>query len=86
MIQLSHPPVLGAFIGLVLGLVEYLIAMSLFRAYVAREVALASKAGEILPGLDNVVSRMRALRYGLLALAVIVYPAIGYAVGTIFLT
>ncbi|MBM3607352.1 MAG: hypothetical protein FJX29_02695 [Alphaproteobacteria bacterium] len=84
MMQFSNPPAAGALLGLILGLLEYVIAMAMFRAYIARETEAARKAGEALPGEARVARHMNTLRYGLLALALIIYPAIGYAVARNF--
>jgi len=86
MSQVSNPPLAGALLGLIFGLLEYVIAMSMFRAFVSREVEAARKAGEPLPGIEFAAARMRMIRHGLLALALIVYPVIGYAIARMFFT
>ncbi len=77
----SHPGLAGAMLGLALGLVEYFIALTMIRHYVARETAVAAKANEVLPGIAMVPGALRHIRIILIILAVTIYPAVGYFVG-----
>jgi hypothetical protein len=79
--DLSNAGLAGALIGLALGLVEYFLAMTMIRRFVSREIALARKENETLPGMAMLPGTMRTLRIVLILAAITVYPIIGYVVG-----
>ena len=83
---LSNPGITGALIGLALGLVEYVIAMAMIRAYSAREIETARKENEELPGIGMLPGTLLKLRIILILAAVTIYPVIGYFVGNMFAT
>ena len=76
MLNLSHPGLAGALVGLALGLVEYFLAMTMIRRFVAREIAVARRDNEPLPGLESMPSTMRMLRLIVPALALLA-PVLG---------
>ncbi len=79
---LATPGLAGAMIGLALGLVEYFIAMTMVRRFVAREIGDAKKSNETLPGMSLLAGNTRMLRIILILAAVTIYPLVGYVVGT----
>ncbi len=80
----TNPGLAGALIGLILGLVEYFIAMVMIRRYAIVEIATAKKDNEVLPGISILPGTLRLLRIILIISAVTIYPAVGYFVGNMF--
>ena len=83
---LSNPGIAGALIGLALGLIEYVIAFAMIRAYTGREIETARKENEVLPGIGILPETLRKLRIILIVSAVTIYPVIGYVIGNMFAT
>jgi hypothetical protein len=79
--DLTSPGVAGALIGLALGLVEYFLAMMMIRRFVAREIEVARKENEPLPGMPMLPGTMRTMQIVLIIAAVTIYPVVGYVVG-----
>ncbi len=74
---ISDPGIAGAFGGLALGGLQYIVAMNAARRVLAREM---EEEGE-MPGLAFVVGRLRMLRNFLAGFSLLVMPALGYALG-----
>ena len=83
---LSNPGLAGAAIGLALGLVEYVVAMAMIRAHTDREIDMARKENEVLPGIGILPATLRKLRIILIVTAVTIYPVVGYFVGNMVAT
>ena len=79
--DLTSPGIAGALIGLALGLVEYFLAMMMIRRFVAREIEVARKENETLPGMPMLPGTMRTMQIVLIIAAVTIYPIVGYVVG-----
>jgi hypothetical protein len=77
MMVVNHPGLAGALGGLLLGLIEYVIATALMRRAVSREIA----AGGDLPGLAVARARARTIRRALGGCAFLLLPALGFALG-----
>ncbi len=73
----SHPALSGALGGLIIGAVEYIIAMGVMRRAVAREV---EEGGE-MPGMPFVAARFIKFRRALAAFSFLFLPALGLALG-----
>ena len=70
----------GAIIGLVFGLVEYLLVARI----IGRAMAAEAGRGVDLSGVDQVGKRMRPIKVALLLAAFVAMPTIGYVVGNNF--
>ena len=74
----SDPGLSGALGGLVLGAVEFVVAMAVARRALAREM---EEEGD-MPGLAFVARRLRAMRNALAGFSFVALPALGYALGS----
>ena len=71
----SNPAIVGAMLGAVVGLVQYVLAMRVMARLVAHEVAADPQ------GLDVSALRVGKLKRTLLAKSFLVLPAVGYLAG-----
>ena len=78
--SISNAATVGALAGLALGLAEYVIVLRVIGGTVAREAA----QGGDLDGLSFVSTRLRKIRTALLGCAVVLLPAVGFALGSTF--
>ena len=83
MTQVSNAGVFGALIGLIVGVLEYFLALMVMQKIVGREIADAEEAREELPGLASLGAMVQKVKMVLIFIAVFVYPLIGYAVGAL---
>ncbi len=79
--DLTNSGVAGALLGLALGLVEYFLVMMMIRRSVARNIEVARRENEPLPGMSILPGTMRNLQIVLIIAAVTIYPIVGYVVG-----
>jgi hypothetical protein len=77
----SNAGLAGALIGLMFGLIEYVLALRIIGRMLSREAGVERPEQA---GVDRVQALMRPIRYALLAAAFIVYPVVGYLVGAPF--
>ena len=82
--MLAHPPYAGALIGIILGVIQYFIAVAMIGRIVTREIASAEEEREPLPGLALLPATLGRIKTFLMVSAVTVYPAVGYAVGAMW--
>jgi len=80
-LAISNTGLAGALIGLMFGLVEYVLALRIIGRMLSRE---AGAEQPTQAGVDRVQALLRPIRYALLAAAFIVYPVVGYIVGAPF--
>ncbi len=73
----GNPGLVGALFGLGLGVVKYMLVLSMISTSVGREI----KRGSENMDLAGFSARMRPVRWALLVGAFGVLPAIGYAAG-----
>jgi hypothetical protein len=73
----ENPALVGALIGLLVGWVKYMLALSMIGSAVGREVKNAP--GDV--DIAGFSARMRPIRRALLVLAFGVLPAIGFIAG-----
>jgi len=83
MTQVSNAGVFGALIGLIVGVLEYFLALMVIQKIVGREIADAEEAREELPGLASLGAMVQKVKMVLIFIAVFVYPLIGYAVAAL---
>ena len=74
----ENPALVGALIGLTIGWVKYMLALSMIGAAVGREVK--SAPGDV--DIAGFSARMRPIRRALLVVAFGVLPAIGFIAGS----
>ncbi|MDF2115259.1 hypothetical protein PY365_06745 [Roseiarcaceae bacterium H3SJ34-1] len=80
-LAVSNAGLAGALIGLMFGLVEYVLALRIIGRMLSREAGAGQPEQA---GVDRVQALLRPIRYALLSAAFIVYPAVGYLVGAPF--
>lgn len=71
----------GALIGLMIGMVQYFIALFVMQKVVTREMAEAKEAKEEMPGMESLAAIIKRIKWILMLVSILIYPAIGYAAG-----
>lgn len=83
MLDMTHASVAGAMIGLAFGALEYFFVMMIIRRFVSREIGVARRGNEALPGIGSLPESMRKVQIILIVAAVTFYPILGYVVGNL---